>query len=273
MRSLLRMVFLIIIQMIVSGQLNSIFSQKDSVSICFSQEEVDSSFDYNKQLKYRHLDINLNLKDETWLFKIGLPGFGISSYKGPKGVEYENIGFSLTFEKKISQSVSFLIQNSNSFKKSKSSADSIFYNSSLDYGIRYYFLMKKRIREGISGNNCSGVYLDFFIMNLNMFEYQKYKISFQNFYDSRVIKYYNYSHLLNKSPTFSFNLGVQKRLNNFSFIDAKIFVQYTPDGTYERQVLTEFSDYAFKVVKKKFPTDSYYRFGLDFIIGLAWGMK
>jgi hypothetical protein len=164
------------------------------------------------------------------------------------------------------------VQNDNNFNNTRISGITKPFSSDLDYGIRYYFFIQRKIKEGISGNNCNGAYAGFFLMNLNQFEYQQINLSYGNFYNINV-NYYNFYHLINKSPTFNLNLGVQKRLNNFSFIDANIFVQYTPKGTVEQEGVIEYTGYNFKVVTYHNPINGYFNFGLDFKIGLAWGMK
>jgi hypothetical protein len=244
-----------------------VFSQGDSTTICYSQETADSSFDLSKRLRDRYLNINQNLKDESWLLKFGISPFAITLIDTVGKYDLQNVNFSFSFEKKLSTPLSFIIQNSNTFNKS---GDSVFFNWGLDYGIRYYFLMKNRISKGISGDNCNGVYIDFFIINLNKYEYHYYNLSYGDFVNAD-IRYHNYSYLFNTSPGLSLSVGVQKRLNDYSYIDVRFFAQYKPKDNYKRYIPKEYKGYNFVPELKEFSAPSFLRFGIDFKIGLAWG--
>jgi hypothetical protein len=244
-----------------------LFSQSDSSQINYSQESADSS-DYNYHRKYQYLDINL--KEETKMFKIAVPTFSIRHTKDPRVSSINSEDFSLyfTFEKKINPSWSFLIEDVNG----GSIAATTSFWSNLDWGIRYYFLMKNRIKKGISGNNCNGVYADFFLLNLNCFQFTHEIFSNGNYFNI-TSNFYDFHELFNTSPTLNLNLGLQKRLNNFSFIDAKIYFEFTPASKYYYHTVEYYPDYQYKVVTGHDWYKSYFISGLNFKIGLGWGRK
>ncbi len=251
-----------------------LFSQTDSSKVSYSQESSDSS-DYNYHRKYQYLDINL--KEETKMFKIGIPTFTVNYSKSTfQSSSTENLGLFFIYERKFNPSLSLIIENDNSFNNTQysvtNSSGSFDYTTYLDWGIRYYFLMQKRIKEGISGNNCNGLYVDFFIRDLNQFQFQHSIQSQGNLYYFNIY-FFDFSKILNKSPEFQLNLGLQKRLNNYSFIDTKFFIEYIPKGTYEDKEVEEYSGYIYKVTTIQHTTSSYLLFGLSFTIGLGWGWK
>ena len=259
MKASFRKIILFNILIINAGLVNHMFSQIDSVRTNYSLENADSS-DYNYHRKYQYLDINL--KNETNILKLALPAFGNSQGFYPASFN----SFYLIFEKKINTSISLMLENSNIFtQEHKYPNPYANYSSYLNYGIRKYLFMEKRIKEGTSGNNFNGEYIDFFIMGLN--EYGYHNKTAGNF----DLSFSDFSHIINKSPTFEIGLGLQKRLNNYCFLDTKIFISYGLEKTYNYKTLTDTPDPSVTTSQIKIP--SAIHFGIDFKIGFGKGWK
>ncbi len=238
MNALPRKAIFIVFQLILFSPFNQIFSQTDSLKTFYRQESADSS-DYNYHRKYQYLDINL--KDETNMFKISVPAFILShSVVNQIGINSQYLNLYFTFEKKINPAWSLLIDESNTDYLANSN---IQFNSQFDIGIRYYFLMKERIKKGISGNNCNGIYTDFFISDILNFNYVDNGWSSSNIINNQLLGH--------TSPPVALSFGLQKRLNNFSFIDTRMYIEYQP----------------------VFQSNGVFTFGLDFKIGFGWGWK
>jgi len=216
MKALLRKAIIIGIQIILLSHVNLLFAQTDSLQIRYSQEPSDSS-DYNYHRKYEYL--NINLKDETKMFKIAIPTFSNRNEK------LNNYDLVIEFEKKITSGFSAYLDDYLSY-----SDNTQLENRLLNFflGIRYYFLKHQQINYDISGNNVNGLYID-----LSSSIYNHY----QDFFS-------DYSPLDNFFPDLKIGLGIQKRLNNWSFLDALAY--YSP---YQSNI------------------------GLCFKIGFAWGWK
>ncbi len=217
---------------------NQLFSQTDSIKTIYRQESADSS-DYYYHRKYQYLDINL--KDETNMFKLSVPAFYLShTVQGQTGINTQYLTLFITYEKKINPSWSVLIDESNTDYLGNSTLQ---FNSQCNLGIRYYVLLKDHIKKGISGNNCNGLYTDFFILNITDYNYLGNSWSGTNIF--------NYGQKFHTSPPVELNFGLQKRLNNFSFIDTRMYFEYQP----------------------VYQSSGIFTFGLAFRLGLAWGWK
>src|SRR5208283_858955 len=116
----------------------------------------------------------------------------------------------------------------------------------------------------IRGNNCNGLYIDFFLLNLNQIQYT------QNYWHSsnknlHYTSFADYSTLLYQPPTLNLNLGLQKRLNNFSFIDTKIYMEFTPNRNETMNVpQLNTTDGSSSYVTQKSLVQSHFNFGLSF---------
>lgn len=267
MKALPRKAIILSLQIIIWSSVNQLFAQTDSMKISYGQERADSS-DYNYHRKYQYLDINL--KDETKMFKIAIPTFSLAHNNDPIATtpSSEDFSFYFEYERKINQAWSVIVSNSNSLGVSATTS----ITTDLNWGVRYYINMAEQIKHGTRGNNCNGIYVGFFLLDLNQFQYT------QNYVVVNPTKY-NYYHLSNfsaliQAPTFDLDLGLQKRLNNFSFINTKIYLEFTPDRNQIDQkpvvnnlnVVTSYSNINSTAL-------SHFNFGLSFSIGLGWGWK
>ena len=267
MNALPRKAIIIGIQIILVSSFTRLFSQTDSVKTIYRQELADSS-DYNYHRKYQYLDINL--KDETSIFKIAIPTFSLAHNNDPLASTptSENFNFYFEFEQKINPSLSLIIRNANILDLSATTS----VNTSLNFGIRYYVNMADQIKQGVKGNNCNGIYIDFFLLSLNQFQYT------QNYVKENAVTYnfyplYDYSKLL-EAPTMDLNLGFQKRLNNFSFINTMLYMEFTPQRSQKSQNLQFNSIKGYdEYINVTNTVKSHFNFGLSFSIGLGWGLK
>jgi hypothetical protein len=250
-----------------------VFAQPDTARISYSQENADSS-DYNYQRKYQYLDINL--KDETKMFKVAIPAFGITYYDNVSGnsISRNNFGLLISFERKIYPSLSVIIENENNYTRDAAyEISNYFLTSSLNWGARYYFFMDKRIKEGISGNNLNGVYVDLTLRELNEIRYTN--MEYQSTSSKLNYDYLNFIPL--NVPDLRLSLGLQKRLSNFAYMDARFFLSFTPDRVIRNKVLEIKSltdpTPGQKFIYKNETEESHFMIGLDFRIGLGWGWK
>ena len=99
---------------------------------------MDSS-DYAYRRKYQYLDINI--KDETKMFKIAVPTFDFIFNTGI--VNIQRYSLILSYERKISKPFSLYIDNFNVLDINGSYYKG--YYTKLDWGIRYFYSMNKRI--------------------------------------------------------------------------------------------------------------------------------
>lgn len=163
-------------------------AQIDSSRVNYSEELKDSS-DYKFRRTYQYLDINL--KNERMLFKLS-PGYSFSH-------DRLNLNVNLGIERKVEKSFSIIVTNQLYYQTTEK-YDNYYFNT-IGTGFRYYSSLKKRINQGISGNNLNGLYFEFGLNNIVTFFSLSNEIIFFRLPD----------------PSFSF--GIQRRLNNWSFFD------------------------------------------------------
>lgn len=216
MKALLRKAIIIGIQIILLSPADFLFAQTDSMQVSYSQEASDSS-DYNYHRKYQYLDINL--KNETNLLKVAIPTFSNRNEK------LNNYDLVIEFEKEITPGFSAYLDDYLTYSDNTQLENKLL---NFNLGIRYYILKRKQINYGISGNNVNGLYID-----LNS--------SISNQYQDFLS---DYSPLDNFYYDLNIGLGIQKRLNNWSYIDALAYC-----SPYNRII------------------------GLCFKLGFAWGWK
>ncbi len=226
----MKKILVVLIFIIVSLSNNdNVYAQTDSTKVEYKQENIDSS-DFSLRRKYKYLDIIL--KEEKNLFKIGIQ----------PSVYYTERNFKLlphiVFEKKISTEWSIIIEDIIEYSINNSVNTMIYNNyyllkdkalkNSLNFGTRYYYGMKKSVQKKISGNNFNSNYFEF---NVSSFPtIKKYDRTFKEQIDND-----NYNLIPNSGTSISFDefstqvsWGVQRRLNNYSFIDAKFLVNCQP---------------------------------------------
>jgi hypothetical protein len=203
-----------------------ISAQQDSIKVSYSEEAKDSS-NYQFKQKYRYLDINM--KEEKSLLKIGIRPFSISAQTSL------SVPLEIIFEKKISQSSSILFSNfflfgrSNFHTRDSTTIDQVTHQNALSYLIgieyRYYYGMKEKITNRVSGNNFNGNYL--YIGNDNIFSFGRFSSKTEKMNSSGAIFNYNEQYSL---AYFGLGLragwGMQRRLGNIGFVDGGAYIDY-----------------------------------------------
>ncbi len=202
--------------------------KKDSVQI------KDSVEDYLIVEKYDFLTANFN--EERTLIKFGVSPFQLSIIN--EKFLYSELNSTITFEKKIRPSIS-IITNLNMNYSGDFSNSSMWYFSN-DIGFRYYYSMKKRIRNGIGANNFHSNYI-----SITVDKWIDYSVDIFTEETRKAWKY---------NPNFTLSWGMQRRIGNFGFLDIGPYVAYIKD----------------------LAPDTYggtLGFGINFKLGLAYGWK
>lgn len=208
--------------------------QTDSSKVNYSEESSDSS-DFKYRRVYQYLDINM--KNEKRLFKIS-PGFNFSDV-------YSALRFQISYEWKIKKQYSVSLNAFTLFTRTKDYNYSYFDNQSYLYSnnstiglnFRYYFTLKKRMENGISGNNLNGLYVG---LGTHLLSYnQNYNSHYPNNYNPGLQMFFD-----EFNPSLS--IGLQKRLNNWSYFDV-----FTSAALNDKKLFIN----------------------LGFNLGLAWGNK
>lgn len=253
MISMKKVLTLLVFVIVSLGKNENVFAQVDSVKVEYKQENKDSS-DFFVRRKYKYLDILL--KDEKNLMKLGIE----------PSIVYTEMKFKifphLVFEKKISPAWSVIFEDiielsvDNRPSEHEISSDVYLmkdrlFKNTLNIGTRYYYGMKQAIQEKTSGNNFSSNYFE---LTLNGFpSVQRY---------NRTIKVYsdidNFTLIQKKGTEVSYEFsaqaswGIQRRLSNYSFVDAKLTANFCP--------------------LPGFRTDNWY-VGINIIFGFGYNVK
>lgn len=212
----------------------SSFAQQNE-NITFSEERKDTS-DYRYRRLYQYL--NINMKNEQWMFKVS-PDFSLSKNSS-------HFGLQLSYEYKIHHQFSFLINSSNNlylrngFSRyfTRTYTPERFFHTNIGADFRWYFNLNKRIKNGISGNNLSGLYLEAGVSNIGYFS----NATVWAFPENSFRADEGFHAFQTFDPRLS--LGFQRRFNNWSYFD----VFTTVNRTY-----------------------GLYYWDLGFRLGLAWG--
>jgi len=227
----MKKVLVILILVIVSLCNNDkVCAQTDSSKVEYKQESPDSS-DFFQRRKYKYLDIKL--KDEKNLLKFGVD----------PAIIYTEMRFNIkpriTFEKKINASWSLIFEDvmdytfDRSLRTSNVNDDPYVhvkkisrFSNSFNFGTRYYYGMKRGIREKTSGNNLNGNYFEFTMNGFPTITH--YNDDYFVDPDSPFVIILKPEKRTETYNYFSLRLswGIQRRLSNFSFIDAKAFINY-----------------------------------------------
>ncbi len=188
---------------------DNVYAQTDSLKVDYRQESIDSS-DYSLKRNYKYL--NISLKEEKNLLKFGFKPFTLLAR------EDFQFATSIVFEKKIYPEWSVLFELENSF----GIYESVFHHSkiismtnTLNVGARYYYGMNRKIKQGKTANNFNGNFLELSINSIPPLNHSKGKL------DPEGDNYYNQSKL--QGTAIQLSWGIQRRLNNFLFFDAKVF--------------------------------------------------
>ncbi len=185
-------------------------AQTDTVKI---ETELQQDQDFYYRNKYRYLDVRL--ADEDRLLKIGIQPFKPSD-------NFTFLVFTVHggFEQKINTSLSAVTEVNSIMTWSESEA---LHLQGLSLGGRYYFLKKRDIEQGRSGNNLQGVYGLFKMSDLlslitTRSESSGYDPSSRNPRLERYIK---------GSLTPEIGIGFQQRLDYHLYFDSALSCNYS----------------------------------------------
>ena len=179
-----------------------------------SQAQKQDSLEYQSKRKLQYLDITMN--DEKSKLKFS-PDYYMSDH-------FNYLSLYLSYETKIRKQFSFSVNNSSlfdvypktSYVVTGSEQKSVSFYNSTGVSFRYYFTLDRRMREGVSGNNLTGLYAEVEMLNLvNLYDKGLYK----DFLDKRVIDV----------PDPKISVGLQKRLNRWSYVDVYVSSMYYRD--------------------------------------------
>lgn len=222
----MKKVLILLIFIIVSISKNdNVFAQSDSIKVEYKQESIDSS-DFAVRRKYKYLDIIL--KDEKNLIKVGIQ----------PSILYTEMKFKITphiiFEKKISPEWSIIFEDvvdfliDNKFNHNYYLSDNKVFKNTINFGTRYYYGMKKAIQKKISGNNFNSNYFEFNISGPSIERYKKTYVAQFGTYNYRLIPFSG-TEIKYFPSGANVSWGLQRRLNNYSFIDAKMVAGFSMD--------------------------------------------
>lgn len=185
-------------------------AQNDTLKI---ETEMQQDQEYYYRNKYRYLDVRLG--DEDRLLKIGIQPFKPSD-------NFNFLTFTLHggFEQKINASLSAVAEVNSIMTWSENEA---FHMQGVSLGGRYYFLKKRDIEKGRSGNNLQGVYGLFKMSDLlslitTRSESSGYDPSSRDPHLERFIK---------GSLTPEAGIGFQQRLDYHLYFDSALSCNYS----------------------------------------------
>lgn len=182
--------------MLLPGQF--VLAQEDSVTV----ETFASVDDSYYKLKYESLD--LFLRDEKRLLKIA-----VSPFKPNEKYDFSIVLSQLSYERKLGKAWSGIAELNQELMLLKTGTVVI---NSFDPGFRHYINKSKKIQEGLSGNNCNGLYAGAKASGL-----LKSTTLYENGTHDRYISLI---------PVPEINVGIQQRISNLFYVDANAFVNY-----------------------------------------------
>jgi hypothetical protein len=183
-------------------------AQEDSVSVEESIESITQS-DFKKKRDYKYLDPRF--KEEKTLIKLGTSPLDLIS--DPSAIEIGELSMKLSWEQKLNPSLSFQI-------------DACFYRvADLDFvnglnsniGIRYYYNMRRRIKEKRGANNFHGNYFSLMLEDILRYTEDVYT-PYSQLYSRWGVK-----------PGINLAWGIQRRFGKRGFIDVGPYVSFTRD--------------------------------------------
>lgn len=173
-------------------------AQEDSVVV----EPLSAIEDPYYKLKYESLD--MFLRDETRLFKIA-----VSPFKPNEKYDFSIILTQLSYERKFGKAWSGIAELNQELMLLSNGTILI---NAFDLGVRHYINKSKQIAQGLSGNNCNGLYAGFKASGL-----VKGTTDFSEGMQDRYVSLI---------PSPELNIGIQQRISNLFYVDANAFVNY-----------------------------------------------
>jgi len=215
---------LFLISLIIFFCSNAILGQDDTIIKQDTNQIIAA-------LKQKQQYLNENLHEEKNLFKLFAYPIIVTTEKE----KYAGFASMLAYERKLGTSFSLMYSSQASIYYIDGNT---IYNISGNIDFRYYYSMKKRIRQQIGANNFHGNY---FALALDDFYYSEkgFGISMDGPWNE-----YYYSSFL--KPKIQLMCGIQRRISNWAYYDLAPYVNYDT-------FLSHFS------------------YGFKFQLGLAWG--
>ncbi len=184
----------------------------------------------------KHNYLNAKFREENTLLKFGLSPFQFSIRSGEQF--YSELNSAIIFEKKIEPSVS--IFTSVNYNYSGNFTNSSLWQISNDMGIRYYYSMKKRMKNAIGANNFHGNYISFSADKWLVYSIHEIENMVSNDWS--------------RNPNLTLSWGLQRRIKTWGFIDLGTYIKYLKDTDPNR-------------------LDGSFGFGFSFKFGIAYGWK
>jgi hypothetical protein len=164
----------------------TVFAQNDTIKVSYSEESPDS-VNYNFKRKYQYID--LNMRNEKDLLKFGIAPFHTSLD------ESITLDFRIGYERKLNSSFSIDLTTFNHIYKFVYKMDEWTTDGTLS--LRYYYGMKKKIKDGVSGDNLN-----------------------HNFYRFGITSTIYYEGENSYPPAYiDFGWGLQRRLGQFGYFN------------------------------------------------------
>ncbi len=222
---------------------NQIIAQKDSVLIESTTESITES-NYTKKKEYKYIDVNLI--EEKTLVKFGLSPFFNNFSFNFNDFALGHVRGSFVVERKIVPSLSVLVNNNFGYETISQYDNGWVYSG--DIGIRYYYLMNKRINKSKGANNFHSNYFSFELVHpVSYYNYQSETNNVPSYPLNLKATYWEFR------PAFKLSWGIQRRVGKWGYIDAGPFIAYQK----------------YKEAGQRIST---YNFGLNLSLGFAIGL-
>lgn len=180
------------------------FGQSDSIHI--ETEIID--FNENSYFKHKYNYLDIALKDENKLLKIG-----IQPFKPNDQFDFSVLILHAGYESKVARSFSIVneVNSTMTWYKGKST-----HLTGYSLGVRYYYLKANQLKEKTSGNNCNGPYLQCISRDLLSLQTERIKIKNNKYLDRNI----------DLSFKLEVGAGIQQRLNRKLYFDANVWANY-----------------------------------------------
>jgi hypothetical protein len=236
---------------IILGINSNIFSQTTSIP------KHSDTIDYTYKRKIMYLDINM--KEESKMLSIGI--YPASTISEKNGLNIKTFGLVSRFDRKFFKYISTYAEINAMYSYSKSD---LFYlksqnfPTSLNLGIRYFYMQKTNVKMNIAAANFNGPYVDLRLNNCLYYIFSEYFDSNPQALDTyRKFEQNSFKSQIFRSYTIS--SGYQQKLNNYILIDGSIFFNLE-----KNEYLNIYNNMQPKSYNE-------FSLGFSFKIGLGWG--
>lgn len=202
----------LILTLFLCLSISKIFSQEINTNQT-SKKDTSENIIYVDKVKY----LKTAFKKETTLLKVAISPLKFTANKNSFAIK--SFSGHVDFEQKISIPFSILIANKATYFSSNEDYLSWQYTTSAS--LRYYYSMKKNIRESVGANNFHSNYISVGLSEI--VRYRKLNESNLDFYDQ----------FLNEQadtwaykPALFISWGIQRRFSNWLFIDINPYIEF-----------------------------------------------